>query len=512
MFILATACTGSIADDRPPAPIDAGWVVDGGLPSPLDAGLDPRDASIAIDGGPVSIDPGAIRLAEDAQLEGLALFQGVQVILARDGAPSSERNAPIVAARRAVVRAYVSTTRSTTVSGELEVREGARVVAIHRDTITLDGTSSDDDPGSVLAFDLPAEQVTETASLAVRLVSPSGTPAPSAAHPARLPRDGSALALGAEDDGAGLELVLVPIRWDGDGSGRLPDTSDAWLARLRALLTAMYPLVDVDIRVRAAVPWSDSLTWRGNVDFGAINSMLLDLRESDGASRRAYYYALVAPAESHDVYCSGGCTNGQSFVVSDPSSDGYRVGSGVGFGTEATAQTLAHELGHIHGRRHAPCGGASGSDPAYPYDVASIGVWGFDPRTSTFLDPSDTHDFMSYCSPDWISDYTWSAMFERTVAVSALSAPIARESLRVRLGGERGVVIEGRVSLPPPRTEARIGYAYLDAQGAVIARGEAPVLEQSHTDERLALLPAPPARATHVRVASELHDLGGSRP
>jgi hypothetical protein len=499
-LVLATACTGAIAEDRPPS-IDGGGLVVVDAEIPRDGGI----TTMPVDGGPVSIDPGTIRLAEGPTLEGLALFQGVQVRLAVDGAPVASRNAPVVAARRAVVRAYVSTLARTTVSGELEVREGARIVAIHRDTITLDGASRDDAPESVLAFDVPAEQITETASLSVRLVSASGTPASSSPHPARLPRDGSTLPLRAEDDGAGLELVLVPIRWDGDGSGRLPDTSDAWLERLRSLLTAMYPLVDVELRVRAPVPWNDSLTWTGNVDFGAINSMLLDLRVEDGASPRAYYYALVAPAESHAAYCGGGCTNGQSFVVSDPASDGYRVGSGVGFGTEATAQTLAHELGHIHGRRHAPCGGANGPDPAYPYDVAAIGVWGFDPRTSTFFDPSETHDFMSYCSPDWISDYTWSAIFERTIAVSALSAPIARETLRVRVGGERGAVLAGRSRLPVPRSDLSMNYAYLDAQGAVIARGSAPALEQSHSDEELVVLPAPPSAATRVRVGT--HEL-----
>lgn len=506
--LIGAACTGSVAEDRPPS-LDGGAheVIDGALPPMPDAGggadaaPPPVDASSPpADAGSGPVDPGAIRLAEGVTLEALALFQGVKVALAEGGAPVTARNAPIVAARRAVVRAYVSVPARAMVSGELEVREGARVVAIHRDTITLEGSSRDDDPSSVLAFDVPAEQITETSSIAVRLVSSAGTPASSAPHAARLPRDGSALSLGAKDDGAGLELVLVPMRWDADGSGRLPDTSDAWLTTLRALLTAMYPLVDVSITVRAPVPWSRGLNWRGNVDFGAINSMLLDLREEDGASRRAYYYALVAPAESHAAYCGGSCTNGQSFLVSDPGSDGYRVGSGVGFGTEASAQTLAHELGHIHGRRHAPCGGASGTDAAYPYGGAAIGVWGFDPRTSTFLDPEDTRDFMSYCSPDWVSDYTWSAIFERTVAVSALSAPIAAETLRVRIGGERGAVIAGRSRLPAPRTDATSSYAYLDARGMVIARGEAPALEQSHTDERLVVLPAPPERAARVRV------------
>ena len=33
----------------------------------------------------------------------------------------------------------------------------------------------------------------------------------------------------------------------------------------------------------------------------------------------------------------------------------------------AGIQTMLHEFGHLHSRRHAPCGGASGTDPNYPW-------------------------------------------------------------------------------------------------------------------------------------------------
>ena len=41
------------------------------------------------------------------------------------------------------------------------------------------------------------------------------------------------------------------------------------------------------------------------------------------------------------------------------------------------ADTAAHELGHSHGRNHAPCGmglDPSSIDPAYPHDGGKIGV------------------------------------------------------------------------------------------------------------------------------------------
>ena len=67
---------------------------------------------------------------------------------------------------------------------------------------------------------------------------------------------------------------------------------------------------------------------------------------------------------------------------------------------------IAHELGHNLGLRHAPCGGAGGPDPSFPYPDGSIGAWGYDFRDGGQLVRPSTPDLMSYCGPpDWTSDY-----------------------------------------------------------------------------------------------------------
>ena len=63
----------------------------------------------------------------------------------------------------------------------------------------------------------------------------------------------------------------------------------------------------------------------------------------------------------------------------------------------------AHELGHSFNLAHAPCGGAGGPDPAYPYPGAQIGAWGYNPLEGALVPPTET-DIMSYCG-GWISDY-----------------------------------------------------------------------------------------------------------
>lgn len=472
----------------------------GGGDVPTDA-PDPSVDAPPVDAPVVPDVPAVMGLAEGVTLDGLALFQGVRVALAAEGVPVTRRNAPVVALREAVVRAYVTVTGNREVVGELEIRDGGRTIAIHRDTRALSGTSSDDRPNSVLSFTIPAEQMTETASLSVRLVDPEGS-APTGDHPARLPRDGGPLSIGAQDDGGGLHLVLVPLRYDRDGSGRLPDTSNPWLQQLRDLFTSLYPLADVEITVHDPVPWNRALTFTGNVDFGAINGMLRDLRDSDGAADESYYYALVAPNTTFSAYCGGSCVTGQSYVVDDPGSDNFRVGSGVGFGTESSAWTAMHEIGHEFGRYHAPCD-TSGADSDYPYAGGDIGVWGYDNRSSTFL-PPDTTDFMGYCDEQWVSDYTWSALFERTIAVSPLASREVRvPSLLIRSGGEVGTVIVGERTVRPPSTRGDTFYRYVDRRGQSVAFGRAPRIEASHGGEHLTVLPAPPFGAVAVELDGE---------
>lgn len=474
------------------APSDTGAPGDDASMPGLDA-ASPDDAAVSTE----------TRLATSATLDGLALFQGTRVALFEGGAPAA-RNAPVVAERRAVVRAYLGAGASGSVTGELEIRDGGRVVSVVRDTIVASGASSDERPGSVLAFDVPAEAVTPTASFTVRLIDAAGTvPVDGTPHPARLPRDGSLASLDARSDAGGLHLVLVPLAWDGDGSGRLPDTSPAQLAIFRDLLLSVYPLSHVTIDVHDPIAWNDSLTFTGNVDFGAVNSMLMTLRSTDGAPPGAYYYALVNAADTYDAYCGGSCVTGQSYVTDAPEDADFRVGSGVGFSGENTAWTLVHEIGHEHGRYHAPCD-AGGADVDFPYTDGVIGVWGLDQRTGTFQDPAVQSDFMGYCDPTWTSDYTWSAIFERTVAVAALARHARAPSLLVRIGGEVGARLAGTVQVRTPHTTQTTAGTWLDAGGHALGVVLAPTLVQSHTDERLAVFPEPPPSAVALSVAGRV--------
>lgn len=286
----------------------------------------------------------------------VALFQAVRVPLFADGRVVAPRPVPVIAGRRAVVRVYVRPEDGYApgaVDGELTVRSGdARSVV--RDRRLIDRASRDERPSSVFTFALPDEAVGPDARFSVRLLAPGGAAgAAGVAHPARFPEDGGEHAIRAVDGGP-LEVMLVPFRWDVDGSGRLPDTSALQVEDLRALLRAMYPVREVRVDVREPLPWMGGLLRDGNVDFGALLSRIRALRSSDGAPAGRYYYAMVAPAESPQEYCRGRCVYGQAYLPSGPADMRGRVASGVGFGGGSDVDTFAHEIGHSHGRMHAP--------------------------------------------------------------------------------------------------------------------------------------------------------------
>jgi hypothetical protein len=93
---------------------------------------------------------------------------------------------------------------------------------------------------------------------------------------------------------------------------------------------------------------------------------------------------------------------------------GY-IGFPVSVG-RARADTYAHELGHNTSLRHAPCGGAFGPDPNYPYTDGSSGGWGYDFERGSLVDPGEYKDLMGYCLPDWVSDYHFVRAMEHRLA------------------------------------------------------------------------------------------------
>ena len=73
-----------------------------------------------------------------------------------------------------------------------------------------------------------------------------------------------------------------------------------------------------------------------------------------------------------------------------------------------SSSVIAHEFGHNMLLSHTPCGRPAGVDPAYPYAEASPGIWGYDfSEGGRLIPPTEYKDVMSYCSPYWVSDFSF---------------------------------------------------------------------------------------------------------
>lgn len=474
--------------------------------------VDGGSADGGSDAGSTASEPG---VPADVAIQEVSLYQAVKVSLGSGGQVASRTAAPIVAGRAALVRVGIGPLAGfvpRALGCELRIDPGSGGVQRFTATAQLSQPSDDAQPDSFFTFALPAELLTPNARWSATLTDDAAAPLPAGtASPARLPVDGTTAPLGARDDAGGLQLVLVPVQWNGDGSGRLPDTSPAQLDRIRSLLTALYPLVHLDLTVHAPLPYSGGLTWSGNVDFGELNAELQQLRQSDGAPDEAYYYGLVEPADSFSAYCGGSCVTGQSYVVDDPSDAALRVGSGQGWSGEDAAWTLAHEVGHELGRYHAPCS-ASGADPGYPYAGGATGVWGYDPRSGAFLSPSATSDFMGYCDDTWTSDYTWSAIFDRLLAVHG-AAPRQRSERFRFLGVEpvRGARWRLPLVLAHAPAGPQVTGTWLDGEGRALETVQVTRLHYAEGGGYDLAVPEPPAGAAQLELDGERYPLPRTR-
>ena len=399
---------------------------------------------------------GALPQADMAPADGvsitrIAIYQGVERSLMQGGAPQSSAT-PVVAGREALLRIFYDAQQEVSLTARLTV--GAEVFDKQ---ITVSGSSTTGQLASTINFELPANLVALGASYRVELLLPiaetSGTNTA-----ATYPSAGGTASLEAEKSGT-LRVKLVPIQYNADGSGRMPDTSAAQLQNYENQFYAMYPVENVDLSVRGAVAWNSNVT-AGGGGWGNLLNAIADLRQQDNAPFDTYYYGIFSPASTLSTYCSGGCVLGLGFVGS--AMDDYgRAAIGIGFGGDASVDTALHELGHNHGREHAPCGGASGADGSYPHSGAKIGAWGYNLLTQQLYPPNDFVDLMSYCDPPWISDYNFTAIFNRVSQVSGADyyVPPAQQSLtyqraRVDEGGQLTWLDPITLKRPPLGTAA----------------------------------------------------------
>lgn len=230
-----------------------------------------------------------------------------------------------------------------------------------------------------------------------------------------------------------FNLRFVPVLQSANGlQGNVTaGNAGSFLPTVRTLL----PVGAYDADVRAAYTTSAPALQSDNANgaWGTVLSEVLALKSADASQR--YYYGVVKTS-----YTSG--VAGMGYV-------GGSARTAIGWDRlPSGSEVMAHEVGHNMGRQHAPCGGAGGPDPGYPYAGGSIGIWGLDVAALQLKNPASFFDLMGYCNPDWVSDYNWQAMLTYRQAGPNNSVG---QSDRLTVG--RGVLVWGRITPTGPVLE-----------------------------------------------------------
>jgi hypothetical protein len=331
-------------------------------------------------------------------------------------------------------------------------------------------------------------------------VDPDGSIAETSEADNRYPASGAAFPVDVRVLPA-FTVRLVPVLQQANGlQGNVTDANkEQFLADVKQVL----PVGAYDADVRAPYTTNAPVVQHDNANGGwsTILSELHALKAADASSR--HYYGVIKTGYSSGIagmgYVGG---NGRTAVGWD------RLPSGAGI--------MAHEVGHNLGRTHAPCGNAGSTDPSFPHPGGQIGVWGLNVATLA-LKPPGTADFMGYCSPDWVSDYSWTGMIAHRESGVYSAPPTA--------AGSEGMLIWGRlrgnaiVLEPAFRVALRSDHLprpgphrveLLDAGGNVLAEagfagqpvGDLPGAVEEHFAFVLPVAPELDARLAGIRVVA----------
>lgn len=249
-----------------------------------------------------------------------------------------------------------------------------------------------------------------------------------------------------------FNLKFVPVKIANVTGAVSASNKDALAESTRRMhpLGAVAVSVHATFSTQAAALVSDD----ANGSWSQVLGEVYALRNADGFS--GDYVGIVPTSYNSGIAGLG--------YIGAPAAIGWdKSGSAPG--------VIAHELGHNFSLPHAPCGNPSGVDPSYPYVNASIGTWGLDLPALTLKAPGTYKDLMSYCNPDWISDYNYLKVLTFRAGSSFLrSDSTAKDGLmvwgRVRNGTvvlEPAFRVHAPVSLPArPGENSVAGY---DAAG-----------------------------------------------
>ncbi len=324
-----------------------------------------------------------------------------------------------------------------------------------------------------------------------------------------------------------LKLRFVPITLTAHGNAT-GNVSAANIGEYLRLVRQFGPVGDIEATI--APPFSTATSFGvaptgGSGTFWTSLIQQLDVaRIASPTDADAYWVAVVAPPAGFNSVTFGGWafipTNGASFGPGTRTLSLVNVGW---FSRESQSRELVlHELGHTFGRMHAPCGGASGSDPSFPNAGGTVGggahdTWSFESGAETRALPieSSRGDIMGYCSPTWISAYNYAAI---TAFRGSVDAALELAPTRARVVVVQANVTDSEIALERPRVIVGIpseaepsgswtieGY---DNKGTLLFQHRAREGRWDHTDAIRPLSAAIPINAETAATLTTITVLG----
>jgi hypothetical protein len=236
-----------------------------------------------------------------------------------------------------------------------------------------------------------------------------------------------------------IRLFVVRIIYTGPNANGQPtridppSENDVINTLSQSFVSQTYPISGIDYNGSITAEFNGDLRVDGTgcgMGWGALIDILQQQRAASGSGDVVLGLLPSPPAPAPQVPSGN--------VLGCASYDGVAAA----FAGDST--TVAQEVGHAYGRKHAPCGSPSDVDTSYPaftlsdgtvLPSGSIGEWGFDTTLSTLRNPATTFDFMSYCAPAWVSPYTYrallSAIYLRSIMFPSAAAPVATQEASV---------------------------------------------------------------------------------
>jgi hypothetical protein len=328
--------------------------------------------------------PGALNL----KIDGMYLTQSVQTY---SGA------VPLVKDRNGYLRVFVTANQSNVAQPAVRVRFYNGLTLVQTTTIPAPGLStplSPDESSLSKSWNVAVPGSLIQPNLKILAdVDPTNTVVEANEGDNNFPSSGLALAMNVQSTST-FSVRFIPVQV----AGRVGNVSSANQDQFLTETMKMHPLASytADMHTQfnstATFPLDSFATW------SQVLNEVNTLRSTEGAA--PYYYGVVNPNYNSGIagigYVGGKAALGWDKLPS---------GSGV----------AAHEWGHNWNRNHAPCGGASNPDGSFPYDSGATGAYGLDVATVT-LKPPTYRDLMGYCNPEWISDYTYTAVLNYRLA------------------------------------------------------------------------------------------------